>query len=44
MRRAEFILARVLFSVPWRGERLGLVLLPGGLFFIGQFNILEGIN
>jgi hypothetical protein len=28
-------------SVPWRGRRFGLVLLPDGYFFVGFFEVLD---
>jgi len=28
-------------SIPWRGKRFGLLLLPEGFFFIGFFEIVN---
>jgi hypothetical protein len=28
-------------SIPWGAQRLGLVLLPGGYFFVGFFTVMD---
>lgn len=28
-------------SIPWGAQRLGLVLLPDGYFFVGFFTVME---
>jgi hypothetical protein len=33
----------VVFSIPWRGERFGLVILPpGDRWFLGLFTVVSG--
>jgi hypothetical protein len=40
--RGEIRTGMVVFSIPWlRGARLGFILLPGGFFFLGSFEILS---